>query len=195
MTHTTLGHDYFGCILSVQADQQTWKKILHQRVTPLNAFRNFTNRVQAGSDGRLKEVLPLHRPSLPFDEDQELILHNVDPLKFEVLVKDLMSAMGYEATLTKASHDGGIDVEAVNPAPIVGGKVIVQCKRYGGTVGASVVRDLFGVTMSERATKGILITTSDFSPDAYNFAKDKPVELINGSKLAELLRQYGVAIR
>jgi restriction system protein len=118
----------------------------------------------------------------------------MDPRKFEELIKDLLVKMGYEAQLTKASHDGGVDIEAVNPQPIVGGKVVVQCKRFSGTVGASVVRDLYGVVMAVRASKGILITTSDFSSDARSFAEGNQLELINGRQLVDLLRRFGFSV-
>lgn len=49
--------------------------------------------------------------------------------------------------------------------------------------------------MNEGANKGILVTTSDYGPDAYKFAADKPLQLINGSNLLYLLEQYGYKAR
>jgi len=37
---------------------------------------------------------------------------------------------------------------------------------------------------SEKANKGILITTSDFSSDGYKFASDKQIELIKRKVIA-----------
>ncbi len=45
--------------------------------------------------------------------------------------------------------------------------------------------------MNEGANKGILVTTSQFGPDAYEFVKDKPLSLIDGSRLLFLLQQHG----
>ena len=39
--------------------------------------------------------------------------------------------------------------------------------------------------------KGILVTTSDFGPDAYEFAKGKPLTLVSGSELLYLLERHG----
>jgi restriction system protein len=39
--------------------------------------------------------------------------------------------------------------------------------------------------------KGILVTTSDYGPDAYEFARDKPLTLLSGSNLLHLLEKYG----
>lgn len=45
--------------------------------------------------------------------------------------------------------------------------------------------------MNEGANKGILVTTADYGPDAYEFAKDKPLALLSGSNLLHLLEKHG----
>lgn len=45
--------------------------------------------------------------------------------------------------------------------------------------------------MNEGATKGILVSTTDYGPDTYNFAKDKPLTLLNGNNLLHLLEKHG----
>jgi restriction system protein len=54
------------------------------------------------------------------------------------------------------------------------------------------VRDLYGVITSERANKGILITTGSFTPAAARFAEGKQLELIDGAGLAKLLKQFNL---
>lgn len=98
--------------------------------------------------------------------------------------------MGFTTQTTKASGDGGIDLIAYNHQPLLSGKYIIQCKRYAGSVGEPILRDLYGVVTSERANKGILMTTGHFTKSAINFAEGKPIELIDGIKLKELLSQY-----
>ena len=49
--------------------------------------------------------------------------------------------------------------------------------------------------INEGANKGILVSTSHYGPDAYEFAKDKPIELIDGGGLLYLLEQQGVKAR
>jgi restriction system protein len=49
--------------------------------------------------------------------------------------------------------------------------------------------------MNEGANKGILVTTSGYGPDAFDFAKDKPIELLDGGRLLYLLEQVGVKAR
>src|SRR4030042_6996045 len=119
-------------------------------------------------------------------------IQSLDPIEFENLVKALLIKMGFNATTTKASGDGGIDIIAINEQPIIGGKYVIQCKRYatGNNIGEPVVRELYGVMHAENANKGILITTSDFSRQAINFDQDTAIELINVKFLLSLLNKH-----
>ena len=109
--------------------------------------------------------------------------------EFENLITNLFTKMGLETRLTQPSRDGGVDCVAFDPRPIFGGKVVIQAKRYKGTVGVSAVRDLFGTVHNEGASKGILVTTSGYGPASFEFANGKPLELIEGSGLLYLLAE------
>jgi restriction system protein len=80
---------------------------------------------------------------------------------------------------------------AIDPDPVRGGKVVIQAKRYTNVVGVSAVRDLYGTVLNEGANKGILVTTSHFGNDAYEFAKGKPLTLLDGGNLLSLLAKHG----
>jgi restriction system protein len=84
-----------------------------------------------------------------------------------------------------------VDAVAFDPDPIRGGKIVIQAKRYTDTVSVSAVRDLYGTILNEGANKGILVTTADYGADAYEFAKGKPITLLNGSELLYLLQKHG----
>ena len=98
--------------------------------------------------------------------------------------------MGLETRLTRASRDGGVDCVAYDARPILGGKVVIQAKRYKNTVGVSAVRDLFGTLQNEGASKGILVTTSGYGQASFDFAQNKPIELIDGANLLYLLSEH-----
>ncbi|MBW8879444.1 MAG: restriction endonuclease, partial [Acidobacteria bacterium] len=117
------------------------------------------------------------------------------PFEFEGLVTNLFSSMGLDTKQTRSSRDGGVDAVAFDQRPVLGGKVVIQAKRYKNTVGVAAVRDLYGTMMNEGANKGILVTTAGFGPDAFEFARDKPIELIDGSGLLYLLEQQNVEAR
>ena len=114
---------------------------------------------------------------------------------FEHLVREMFekefSEAGGDVKVTQASRDGGIDAVVFDPDPIRGGKIVIQAKRYAHTVGVSAVRDLYGTVLNEGANKGILVTTSDYGPDAYAFANGKPIVLLSGSNLLHLLEKHG----
>jgi len=122
-------------------------------------------------------------------------LERMSGVEFERLVTVLLARMEFRPEMTKATGDGGIDIVAVLDKPILGGKYIFQCKRYGpeNLVGAPTVRDFYGAVTAEKAVKGILITTSDFTPQAREFAERVGLELINLPQLQSLLAQHGMA--
>jgi restriction system protein len=62
-------------------------------------------------------------------------------------------------------------------------------------VDVSAVRDLYGTVMNEGAIRGILITTASYGPDSYEFAKDKPISLVDGSNLLSMLQRHGKNFR
>jgi restriction system protein len=93
--------------------------------------------------------------------------------------------------VTQASRDRGVDAIAFDPDPIRGGKFVIQAKRYNMVVPVSAVRDLYGTMIAEGATKGILVTTSYFGRDSREFAKDKPITLIDGENLVYMFQEHG----
>jgi restriction system protein len=134
---------------------------------------------------------------------KELLLRRLlalDPAAFERLSQRLLREAGFiNVTVTGKSGDGGIDAVGVYRLSLVSFPVYVQCKRYSGSVGPGAVRDFRGA-MEGRGEKGLLITTGTFTRDAQAEANRdgaRPVELIDGDRLCDLLREYrlGVEVR
>lgn len=50
------------------------------------------------------------------------------------------------------------------------------------------VRELFGVLHDRGASAAKLVATTTFTPDAMAFARNKPIELIDGNNLLRLIR-------
>ena len=67
---------------------------------------------------------------------------------------------------------------------------MIQAKRYKNTVGVAAVRELYGTLLNEGASKGILVATSSYGNASYEFAKDKPLQLVDGTQLLQLLKEY-----
>ena len=110
----------------------------------------------------------------------------MDGYQFEDYISSLFRRLGFEVEATSYSNDGGVDLIAIYKQPIFSGKYIIQCKNWTGPVGQPEVRDLYGVVMDCRANKGIIITPSDYTEQAYSFADGKNIELINGAILKQL---------
>jgi restriction system protein len=111
----------------------------------------------------------------------------LEPTEFENWVALLFQLIGYKVKNTQEVADHGIDL-LVSDGPVRRG--LVQCKRYRGTVGEPVVRDLYGTLVHENADCGWLVTTGGISRQARGWASGKPIELWDGQKLVELARRY-----
>jgi restriction system protein len=114
---------------------------------------------------------------------------------FEHLVRQLFEwefgQNGVEVKVTRVSRDRGVDAIMFDPDPLRGGKYVLQAKRYTRPVDVAAVRDLYGTVVNEGSNRGILVTTSSYGPDAYDFAKDKPLSLVDGPNLIAMLQKHG----
>lgn len=199
------GTETHPCVMSIQVNKDDFLKLNLSQVDLKTCFRS----LKGISGSRLVDLSPV-RPVLTLNKDdprfvsaygvassldERTNLAAMDWLDFENLIRELFekefSRNGGEVKITRASRDGGVDAVAFDPDPIRGGKIVIQAKRYTNAVGVSAVRDLFGTVHNEGATKGILVTTSDYGPDAYEFAKGKPLTLLSGSELLYLLQKHG----
>ena len=123
------------------------------------------------------------------------------PRFFEKLVVDVLVAMGYGGSLKDAgravgqSGDGGID--GIIKADRLGlDAIYIQAKRWEATVGRPVVQAFAGSLEGQRARKGVLITTSQFSGEARDYVSriEKKIVLIDGAELAQLMIDYDVGV-
>ena len=121
----------------------------------------------------------------------------ISPEGFERLSQRLLREAGFtNVTVLGKSGDGGIDGVGVYRLSLVSFPVYFQCKRYKGTVTAGAVRDFRGA-MAGRGEKGLLITTGSFTKEAQKEASRDgapPVELIEGERLCDLLREYRLGV-
>jgi len=123
------------------------------------------------------------------------------PSFFEKLVIELLVKMGYGGSIKDAGQaigkigDEGID--GIIKEDKLGLDVIyIQAKRWQGVVGRPEIQKFAGALQGKRARKGIFITTSTFTQDAIDFAKniDSRVILIDGNELANLMIDHNVGV-
>ncbi len=125
-------------------------------------------------------------------------LLELSPAAFERLSQRLLRESGFvEVKVTGRSGDGGIDgVGIIRLGGLLGFPVLFQCKRYRGSVSASVIRDFRGAMMG-RADRGLVITTGTFSRDAkIEATRDgaPPIDLVDGEQLLDKLKELGLGI-
>ncbi|MGA2833134.1 MAG: restriction endonuclease [Terracidiphilus sp.] len=127
------------------------------------------------------------------------------PTFFENLVVRLLFAMGYGGSVTEINKalvggtgDGGVD--GVIDQDILGlDRIYIQAKRYadGNTVGASAIRDFFGSLDRFKATKGLFVTASTYTPSARETAGmlSKRIVLVDGGQLTRLMIRHNIGCR
>jgi len=196
-------------LMSVYAKSDQARAIDFVNVDPKTCFK----ALKGVSSARPSQCVPI-APVLTFNKNDRRIIPGRDVINvlasetnlagmpwvdFEHLIRELFEKefghSGAEVRVTQASHDRGVDALVFDPDPIRGGKFVIQAKRYTLTVDVSAVRDLYGTVVNEGANRGILVTTSAFGADAYEFAKDKPLTLIDGSRLLHMLQRHGYNFR
>ena len=201
----TTGNEMCACILSVRVSREDFEKLNLSEIDPKAWFRS-SKGIAAADITIVTPIQPiqkLNKEDKRFIEGYDVIstvdegvnLAAIDWQDFENLIREVFNeefnVFGGEVKITQASRDGGVDAIAFDNDPIRGGKIVIQAKRYTNVVGVSAVRDLYGTVINEGAMKGILVTTSYYGNDAYEFAKDKPIQLIDGAGLLGLMDRHG----
>ena len=104
---------------------------------------------------------------------------------FEYLVSEAYRRQGYAVQENLGGgSDGGVDL-VMNKG---GERILVQCKNWKSSkVGVTTVRELFGVMTAEGASGGIVVCSGHYTNDATEFAKGKPISLIDGAALSRLI--------
>lgn len=120
-------------------------------------------------------------------------LWEMEPLKFQEFIANLLSAVGFQATSNQLVGDKGVDVTGIlNAEGLASIKLQVQVKKVKGSIGIGEVQQLRGALTSEE--QGALVTLSTFTKQAAEEAQapgKKPIVLIEGEGLVDLvLRHY-----
>lgn len=127
------------------------------------------------------------------------LVETLSPAAFERLVQRMLRETGFtQVEVTGRTGDGGIDGKGIAKINgILSFRIVFQCKRYRGSVGAGEIRDFRGA-MQGRADKGLFITTGYFTRDAVREATRDgaiAIDIIDGEKLAEKLKELGLGVR
>lgn len=168
-------------------DQKGFSNILSGKIYDLNEKFEISE----------PEIITSIRPSIISANDyvieklrnQPDSIFSLEPRKFEELLAELLTDMGWEIELTKATRDGGKDMLAYLDTDLGRILCLVEAKRYSKnhTVGVGLVRNLYGTLCDYQANSAMLITTSSFSADARKFQQRHEYQL--------KLRDYGDVVQ
>ena len=119
-------------------------------------------------------------------------LRRMPPKEFERMLIDLLEGMNMRIVEVHWVNEEEIDILAHNPAPILGGDYIIHgiLVPEGDFVNSIRVIGLSDTVRAERALKGILISTGYFTEEVQKYSEGAPMELINVSKLREILHAH-----
>jgi restriction system protein len=183
-------------------------------------FREFRERSSAGAEQTTRlatAILDDHKQTpdeimrgahrqIETSLAQELLdrICKAPPEFFERLMVNLLLSMGYGGSTAEAgralgrSGDDGVD-GVIDQDALGLDRVYIQAKRYttGNNIGAGAIRDFFGSLDRHKATKGLFVTTSSFSPSVRETAEflSKRIVLLDGEQLAKLMIRYNVGCR
>lgn len=170
-----------------------WKHIVAEQ----RLKRSTQIHLAADGDEELNSV-DRELPERTWKENLLDALLSIEPSAFERLCQRLLREAGFiKVEVTGRSGDGGIDGTGVLRMNLLSFHVLFQCKRWKGSVGASVVRDFRGA-MVGRADKGLIITTGTFSADARKEATRDgapAIDLLDGDALCDLLKSSKIGVK
>jgi len=114
-------------------------------------------------------------------------IRNMSWRDFETFVGEVFRRQSYSVEETGGGGaDGGIDLILRKGSE----KVLVQCKQWRTyQVGVKIVREMYGLMVAEHADRVIIVSVGAYTKDAADFARGKPIDLIDGDKLVQLRRE------
>jgi restriction system protein len=145
-------------------------------------------------DGHTDAIAMIRARYLEMQHPEDVLLH-LTPRDFELYIAALYKRMGYEIKVTPATRDGGYDFAAERTGRGGSERLVIECKRYIKPVRVATIRQLYSVVERLTATKGVVVTTSNFTRDARTEGKAcGRIELIAFPDLNRLLNEHFGAV-
>lgn len=159
--------------------------ILHCWV--LETITNYKQRHPSPSMSAYQHALELHKLYKASEQEAEQAVlrrkrsywENLNGYQFERETAEVLRRYRFNPEVTPGSADGGVDIKVTR----AGHKGVVQCKAHVACVGPHIVRDLYGVIHHSGANFGIIVSRGGFTKGSIDFARDKPIFLLDTSDL------------
>lgn len=118
------------------------------------------------------------------------LLRQMDWKRMQELVSLLLHRAGFMAEIGWIRPDGGVVLSVTNPRKGGGVDALVQCPPWAMmNVDSSALKELYNAVLQEGASRGIFITAGEFSEEARNFARMRPLELIDGHGMLRTIQK------
>ena len=111
-------------------------------------------------------------------------IEDMNPIEYEHYCADLLREQGWEAKVTKASGDQGVDIVATKGRL----KIAVQCKLYAKPVGNKAVQEIQAGAVFVEADYGVVVAPKGFTRSAKELAKKTGVRLMHHSELSDIVQ-------
>ena len=168
----------------------------NKKITTQNEDYTYVEKTQTPD-----EILDSVQNSYTENLQSELLskLKQIDPVKFEQIVLQLMEKMNYGVgSLTKMSHDGGVD-GIIDEDELGLEKIYLQAKRYSDNkVNEKEMQNFAGALGCSPVRKGVFITTSFFDERAKKKAasvQGKIIRLVDGEELTKLMIRHNLGVQ
>jgi hypothetical protein len=123
-----------------------------------------------------------HEAELALLRQKRSYWERLNGYEFEMATAEVLKRHQFNPRVTGGSADGGVDIEVVRGRR----KGVVQCKAHVACVGPHTVRDLFGVMHHSSSEFGIIVSRGGFTKGAIDFARNKPIFLVDTSDLVAM---------
>jgi restriction system protein len=161
---------------NIQLKKGELSAILSQKEKGLELFDNKWVKIE--------DILKLREIKIGLENN----FSNISPFDFELFIARLLQELGYKTEVTRKTSDFGIDIIAQKQNK----KVAVQCKRHdeNNLIGNKYIQQLLGSMNYVDANHSIFITTSYFTKNAIQQAKNSPIELWDKDTLHNLVKKH-----
>lgn len=186
-------------LLSKYPEFQDFSNVSHT-INNSNSTLSNSNDDSSEEDNTPEEILSNTFDKLSNQLSDELLetIFNHDPYSFEKLVMDLLTKMGYGDEklnqVTQKTNDGGFD-GIIYQDKLGLDKIYVQAKRWSNNIQRQDLQSFVGALAGINASKGVFITTSDFTNGAKAYAENQQIVLINGKSLTKYMIEYNVGVQ
>lgn len=180
--------DDYGLVDRSKWDDELEYFTMHVLVPKLDSSKTYTKWVlryiesYVGAKMELVKVVEDAFDAACYALDDGSYNDDMDPVEYESMCADILSENGWDARITSASGDQGVDVFAEKD----GCSVVLQCKKYTSPVGNKAVQEAHAGRGFMGASAAAVVTNASYTQSAKQLASTLDVLLLHHDELADI---------